>query len=308
MATTWIEKDNGSLLYKSGSIQSSNVAAFDFDGTLARSDRGLDHIKELDDWVPLTDDVPGMLRKLVNDGWTIVIFSNQLKAPWKDIGKIANRISTFFDYVGIRPTIYLSMVDDHNRKPAPGMWNTFLTDSKLKPSEATFYCGDADGVNNTNPLYRWSEADSGFAAAAGLAYYTPNEIFQPNEMPEVPQIGTIIVVVAPHAVCFSNFLLINKIVDSPLTPVYRREDIVPVVEQGGIPFYYNQLENASLRGRKSLMQLSNYNFVNYWFTVPVKHLMGVNEYNAIKHTINKYARAFERPNNRNDVGRYYRIN
>jgi len=60
-----------------------NLACFDYDGTIIKP-KGKNNIvpKDIDDWLWLRDNVPEILKKLYNNKYAIVIFTNQSK-KWK---------------------------------------------------------------------------------------------------------------------------------------------------------------------------------------------------------------------------------
>lgn len=172
------------VYYIPGTVQSKNIAAFDFDGTLAWSDSGLVFMRTEDDWVPTTgtNQLIQTLLKLIQTNWTIAIFTNLLDTNPEFTRRSLERIKNFFTQVKTRfavpfkPFIYVSTANDYYRKPNLGMWDMFTTDAGIAPSPASFYCGDAFGPQSDNLLYRWSDYDLRFAEACGIGYHTPEEI------------------------------------------------------------------------------------------------------------------------------------
>jgi bifunctional polynucleotide phosphatase/kinase len=81
----WKEEGDGSLLYFTtpSAPASSKVAAFDLDGTLINVDGPHVHPKGRHDWKFFTPDIPARLKTLHDQGYKIVIISNQagLKRP-----------------------------------------------------------------------------------------------------------------------------------------------------------------------------------------------------------------------------------
>ncbi len=56
------------------------MACFDYDGTIIKP-KGKNNVvsKDIDDWIWLRDNVPEILKKLYNNKYAIVIFTNQNK-------------------------------------------------------------------------------------------------------------------------------------------------------------------------------------------------------------------------------------
>lgn len=160
------------------------VAAFDFDGTFiwTASGRAIYRVSDDTDWVLTSAQLPGFLQSSVQNGWLVVIFSNQ-KVSAKDI---PNRISRFDKVVaelGIDPYIFFATKDDKYRKPEPGMWQLFLGLSQIVPHPGSFYSGDAVGGDDPNPLYRWADTDSKFAQNIGVTFRRPEDVIPPTPEP-----------------------------------------------------------------------------------------------------------------------------
>lgn len=183
-----------SVWYRTGTMVDiptrNKVAAFDLENTLIWSEAGLPYTRTAYDWVPTTNysKLCDAIGSLIQDGWTIVIFANQLENNPRHTGTALERINNFIEVVKIEqpqfnPFVYVAIRDDRNRKPRIGMWNLFYSHTGIIPSPASFYCGDAIGPKDPNPLYQWSTHDTDFAKAIGLAIYTPDEIlgvFEPT--------------------------------------------------------------------------------------------------------------------------------
>lgn len=175
---------DNSVWYSRGTVASNKIAAFDLENTFIWSDAGLIYMRTEDDWVPTAniDKIVNVLRQLIADTWTIVIFTNQreIKKEYTEISK--RRIMAFINKLNeqhnlnCNPWIFIAIRDDRYRKPNRDMWDLFRNFSGLRPAAASFYCADAIGEDDPNPLYRWSDHDSEFARNCGLAIYNPEEI------------------------------------------------------------------------------------------------------------------------------------
>lgn len=143
-----------------------NIAAFDFDGTLVKvKNAWASHPfpKNKDDWVWITPTVPQRLRQLHQDGFSIVVFTNQTKLFKLDM--IREALGT----LEIPITVYISFRKAAD-KPNPQMFQ----DNILQfDSSTSFYVGDAAGRPSD-----WSDMDRAFADAIGIPFQTPEEFFQ----------------------------------------------------------------------------------------------------------------------------------
>lgn len=163
------------LFIKSGTVSSSTIAAFDLDWTLIRSVHGM-FPKDANDF----DFLPNRLEviaKLIDDGFTIVIFTNQGYDGAKlttAIGRLNNILARFASYNIFPWLLAATGRASAYRKPSPAMWqilNQYIPNINLASS---FYVGDAAG----RP-FDHSPDDINFAAACGLKFYTPEEFFPP---------------------------------------------------------------------------------------------------------------------------------
>ena len=179
------------------------VAAFDLDDTLIhrpKSRKG----KE-DPWKLTNSDLNSYIRDLVNDGYLIVIFSNQ---SGMSTGKNFNHdewmegVSELAElmFKGIKRfyfAVYAAKKYDMYRKPNRGMWNLMKSDleetfnvEKIKISKKSFFCGDAAG-RKYQSIFRkkiypkgkagdFSDTDRKFAMNIGIDFLTPEEFFLEN--------------------------------------------------------------------------------------------------------------------------------
>ena len=169
------------------------IAAFDLDDTLQKTRSGKPGymVTDLGDFVPWNARVPSKLRALHDAGYKVVIFSNQGGVKGAMEGKRADvvraRLDAFAKEVGI-PVQALCATqkgekDPKNyRKPKSGMWAHF--DSSLNGSvspdlPACFYVGDAAGREGDH-----SDSDKGFAVAVGVKFFTPDEFFADDDLPD----------------------------------------------------------------------------------------------------------------------------
>mmetsp|Transcript_35323 Transcript_35323/g.76680 ORF Transcript_35323/g.76680 Transcript_35323/m.76680 type:complete len:346 (-) Transcript_35323:406-1443(-) len=203
----FFDQDRCGVIYKSfgvaqgGADGRAKVAAFDLDGTLIRPKSGNRFPINEKDWTPFNPKVFKTLQKFHDDGYRVVIFSNQTGMGAKVKGKKSATIRKKLDLIdealrGDRfkkggltfPFIFFcapGTPDDarknpNYKKPAPGMFEVFTERFNANFSvgagldmEASFYCGDMAGRPGDIDV-----TDKEFANAVGLRHFkTPEEIF-----------------------------------------------------------------------------------------------------------------------------------
>ncbi|KAF7822629.1 polynucleotide 3'-phosphatase ZDP isoform X1 [Senna tora] len=172
-----------------GLHDSSKIAAFDFDGCLAKTD-----VKRVgaDAWSLMFSSIPDKLQSLYNDGFKLVIFTNESNIErWKNKRQVAvdskvGRLNSFIKKVKVPIQVFIacglgksgkagSKEDDLFRKPKPGVWQ--LMEKHFNSGipidmDQSFYVGDAAGREQDH-----SDADIKFAEAIGLKFYVPEDYF-----------------------------------------------------------------------------------------------------------------------------------
>ena len=77
-SAVWKSHHNNELLVLDSNERNvDKIAAYDMDGTLITTVSGRVFAKDMNDWKILYPEVPAKLRKLHEDGYRIVIVSNQ---------------------------------------------------------------------------------------------------------------------------------------------------------------------------------------------------------------------------------------
>mmetsp|Transcript_17876 Transcript_17876/g.53806 ORF Transcript_17876/g.53806 Transcript_17876/m.53806 type:complete len:382 (-) Transcript_17876:1549-2694(-) len=173
-----------SLVYKVYDNKgATKIGAFDFDGTLCTfKDPKRKFAMGSDDWRLYNATVPAKIQQLRDEGYTIVVFSNQGAIKSALAGKASentrSRFQQVFDAIGGPiAAAFMSTSKDEFRKPEKGMWEFFTANCNggVKVDlEGSFFCGDAAG-NPGDALDTPSDRD--FATAAGLPFKTPKEVF-----------------------------------------------------------------------------------------------------------------------------------
>lgn len=175
----FLERDDGLR-------DSSSIAAFDFDGCLAKTS-----VKRVgaDAWSLMYPSIPDKLQSLYNDGYKLVIFTNESNIDrWKNKRQVAvdskiGRLNNFIKTVKVPVQVFIAcgvgksdgQAEDPFRKPKPGMWHLMEQHFNSGISidmDQSFYVGDAAGRDNDH-----SDADIKFAQAVGLKFHVPEEYF-----------------------------------------------------------------------------------------------------------------------------------
>ncbi|KAJ2741278.1 hypothetical protein GGI20_005300 [Coemansia sp. BCRC 34301] len=167
----------------------TKFAAFDLDGTLVCTVGSNIHPKDSDDWRFFHPDVPKLLRNIHQQGYKIVLMSNQngLKPKKGTTGLTVRaadfrlKISKIAQQLEIPFTIFAAIAKDFMRKPSPGMWHMAELDNNplVVDKAASFYVGDAAGRPagwKRGVAADHSDCDLAFALNVGVAFYTPDEI------------------------------------------------------------------------------------------------------------------------------------
>ncbi|XP_014493394.1 polynucleotide 3'-phosphatase ZDP isoform X2 [Vigna radiata var. radiata] len=178
----FLERDDGLR-------DSSKIAAFDFDGCLAKTD-----VKRVgaNEWTLMHSTIPDKLQSLYNDGYKLVIFTNESNIErWKNKRQVAvdskvGRLNNFIERVKVPIQVFIACGvglksgadkknDDAFRKPKPGMWHLMeehFNSGIVIDMDQSFYVGDAAGRKSDH-----SDADIKFAEAIGLKFYLPEDYF-----------------------------------------------------------------------------------------------------------------------------------
>lgn len=148
------------------------VAAFDLDGTVIKSNHKNRSKEAALHWEWWRASVPVKLKELHQEGYSIILISNQaLKQQhldgWK---KKIPLISAALPDVPFR--ILAASAKDGFRKPMPGMWNEleriFAEDGVRIDNNASFFVGDAAGRTND-----FASTDRKWAININISFYTP---------------------------------------------------------------------------------------------------------------------------------------
>ncbi|KAJ2821145.1 hypothetical protein IWW50_004759 [Coemansia erecta] len=168
----------------------TKFAAFDLDFTLIRVAGNGRFPRNADDWRFFHADAPTVLRRMHQQGYKIVILSNQygLRPGKKDVGlskkaiEYRQKISNIAKQLQVPFTILAAISKDYMCKPSPGMWHMARLDNEGIDVDvsSSFFVGDAAGRPDgwkAGVAADFSDSDLAFALNVGVPFYTPEEVF-----------------------------------------------------------------------------------------------------------------------------------
>ena len=157
----------------------AKMASFDYDWTLVRPKTGNTFYKDKEDWTYLFDNIKEVLQKYYDEGYMIVIFTNQTK-EWKkeQILHVMNKLD-----VPLFVPLGNIVLNEDEGKPSPTIFNYFLGSHEIN-KEDSFFVGDALGRSGD-----WSNTDKIFAKNIGVKCFSPEEIFYVKKEFTLPDIS-----------------------------------------------------------------------------------------------------------------------
>ncbi|KAF8320038.1 PNK3P-domain-containing protein [Clavulina sp. PMI_390] len=179
----WLPDLGGTCLHgvHNDPTPTSKAALFDLDGTLIRPKDGRKYPKGADDWEWWNSRVKRTLTQAAEDGFSIVIVSNQAgftggkadkrRTEWK--AKIAQMAAQLPE---IPFRVFAATDYDQYRKPLIGIWQALQAIHREQgreiEKEESYFVGDAAGRAGDH-----SCTDQLFALNCGLKFLTPEEYF-----------------------------------------------------------------------------------------------------------------------------------
>ena len=171
--TTLFKQHDTVFYYEPSDYKKSDlIASFDLDWTLTYNEKHL-YPKETDD-IYIFPNRKQILEKLIEDGYNIVIFTNQFAKSKKEKLKKVERIATFIEKLDLPVCVYISTEKDNYRKPEIGMWNLFKKDRDIKN---VMFIGDALGRPQD-----FSDSDKIFGEKINADIKSPEEFFRNSEI------------------------------------------------------------------------------------------------------------------------------
>ena len=151
----------------------AKIAAFDYDHTLVCPKDGKTMPSDVEDWKWLYPNIPDELKRYNDEGFTIVVFTNQSK-PWKVI-----QIQYVLQTLQI-PVFIVVASEKCDYKPNPILYEVLVGSAKVD-KEQSFFVGDALGGKGD-----WADSDKVFAQNIGLKCLSPEKMFATKQVVEVP--------------------------------------------------------------------------------------------------------------------------
>ena len=163
------------IIPSGGRKTTGKIATFDFDGTLVLQDSdelAFQNCRE-------------KLHKLVENGWTLVIFTNQggVSKGKVTLEEVKERIHRFLSHISLPIYVFISTEYNKYRKPHPEMWYEMSKELGIeKPHDESFFVGDAAGrVKLGKTKKDFSCSDRKFAYNLKIPFHTPEEFFIGND-------------------------------------------------------------------------------------------------------------------------------
>jgi bifunctional polynucleotide phosphatase/kinase len=148
---------------------SSKILGLDYDHTIVKPKSKSTFSKDKDDWQWLRPNVPSIIQQYYQNGYGIVIFTNQTREYKKE------QIHTVLNKLNIPYIAYISYNKDY-KKPSTEMFEQYIAIGKETNGEFDYknsiYVGDAMGRQHD-----WSDSDLKFAINIKISPKTPEEIF-----------------------------------------------------------------------------------------------------------------------------------
>jgi len=190
MSLNWISTE--SIIYSELIVKhltpSIKVVGFDLDHTIIKPIGKRVHPKDKNDYEYVFENVKSKMLELHNDGFNIIIFSNQSELHSKPekkeivLSRIIRLFKEVFDNQNIPVQFFISVQGDFCRKPNTGMMDFYLYQHKKKLHKDSFYVGDAAGRTKTK-IHKadFSCSDRMFALNCKMNFMTPEQFFDEDD-------------------------------------------------------------------------------------------------------------------------------
>jgi bifunctional polynucleotide phosphatase/kinase len=161
--------DSTILIYNPLNIK-ENIATFDLDHTLIQPKHNKIFPKDHTDW-EWKSNVKEILKLFNQSDWSIIIFTNQGGIEKGIITKenLLTKFKNIHSDLNLDITFVASLKHDYNRKPFPGMWESFIKNHKQ-----AFYCGDAFDPTHS----KLKASDLKFALNLNIPFIKNTELFK----------------------------------------------------------------------------------------------------------------------------------
>lgn len=167
----WYHPDQGFYIYIGDNVKmTSKIAGFDLDNTIITTNSG-GFRTSAQDIILMPNRIP-TLQKAIDQGYTIVIFTNQLSRSDKEFDLNMTRLKSAIELLNLPLILMSSIAKDQYRKSETGMWKYLISLYNAIDLNSSFYVGDAAGRPSDH-----SDSDLKFASAIGVSFYIPERIF-----------------------------------------------------------------------------------------------------------------------------------
>jgi len=163
----------------------NKIAIFDMDDTLIKPKGKNKFSKGRKDWIFWDESVPGKLKELKDEGFKLVIITNQAgisKGKVKE-GDVVGKIYDVCTELGFPFQVFMCIANDQYRKPGTEIFRYMIEEfnENIEPDlTVSFYCGDAagrpEGVSRSKRTDH-SCTDRKFAFNNNLQFHTPEALF-----------------------------------------------------------------------------------------------------------------------------------
>lgn len=193
----WIVQKNGAVLVRrdrrSASKPCRKAAAIDMDGTVLLWQTSFWPTRLEQYELYNADGVVPKLQSLADDGYQLVLVSNQGGIRSATNGKTAQKVKSLMDWLATilqRPlwAIVSTQSKSGFHKPSPKLWDALEEAYGEKfDIKQSLYVGDSDGEVDDSDAYRQEGVDKAFAANvsasknAMLRFYNPSDFFGPSD-------------------------------------------------------------------------------------------------------------------------------
>lgn len=167
------------LVYKPPLLNSSSmIAGFSLLDTIIK----VRDARLSQQWDLAFEEIPERFKKLVKDGYTIVIMTDNLLTSRLTMSIFKKKVARLIRGIGVSLLFVMALNNGLMKKPAPGLWYEYRKRVKIEEINTTksFFVGSLAGrtVNwaDDMPPDR-SSADRYFAVNTGLHFITPEEYF-----------------------------------------------------------------------------------------------------------------------------------
>ena len=175
----------------------TKVAAFDLDGTLVQWSASFSGFwpSQLSHYELWSSTVPEKLRALHDEGYKLVLFTNQGGIQKAHSGKKASLVKSIIDWLAklidrpvhaVMSTKSLKRSEDSFHKPTSKMWQVAINSLNKRQDfdiSQSFFVGDsADPDDDQGGVdLKFAEAVGKERGAAALKFYTPTDYFGPSD-------------------------------------------------------------------------------------------------------------------------------